>query len=123
MSASVRFSCSYKHTPSKNTVRKQEQHYDYTSRHLRFLSITNNTRWRLSHESTERLRQQQLWWQQAAQSMTMAFLSRLPTVLEVWAPNPSHFLMEGAFRLVSFLIGSYHPRYCGKLPTPRQPQC
>ncbi len=55
--------------------------------------------------------------------MTMAFLSRLPTVLEVWAPNPSHFLMEGAFRLVSFLIGSYHPRYCGKLPTPRQPQC
>jgi hypothetical protein len=42
----------------------------------------------------------------------MAFFSRARTVSEGWAPTASHFLMAGAFKLVSLRSGSYQPRFC-----------
>jgi hypothetical protein len=38
--------------------------------------------------------------------MTYAFFSRFLTVSDGCAPTVSHFLMAGAFRLVSFFRGS-----------------
>lgn len=40
----------------------------------------------------------------------MAFLSSAATVSLGCAPTSSHFLIDGAFRLVSLLKGLYHPR-------------
>ena len=47
--------------------------------------------------------------------MIMAFLSSFSTVSEGWAPTDSHFLIAGAFRLVSFRRGSYQPSSCARI--------
>ena len=44
--------------------------------------------------------------------MIMAFLSSLSTVSDGCAPTESHFLIAGAFKLVSFRSGSYQPSSC-----------
>lgn len=45
-------------------------------------------------------------------SMTIAFFNNLAVASVGFAPTPIHFLMAGAFRLVSLLKGLYHPSLC-----------
>ena len=45
-------------------------------------------------------------------SMTIAFLRSLAVASVGLAPTPIHFLIAGAFKLVSLLRGLYHPSLC-----------
>lgn len=46
--------------------------------------------------------------------MTIAFFNSLAAASVGLAPWPIHFLIAGAFKLVSLLSGLYHPNLCHK---------